>query len=387
MRKKTIQATVYAALLAVGLTCFGYARTASAEITIGVSITTTGPASALGIPLRDTIALLPKSIDGEPVRFFVFNDGNFPAVAAKDARRMVEAKADVLIGGNTVPSVLAIAGIAAESKTPQIGLAPVPPKPEHLPWVFPLPQPVAIMAAPLFEHMKQAGVATLGFIGFSDGYGEAWLAHSKRLAEANGIKVSIVERFDRTDRSVLHQARRLLAANPDAILVAASGTLGALPMQILRQRGYKGRFYQTHGVASNEFLRAAGAAGEGLVMPAGPVLVPEQLPVSHPSREVGSKYQKLYESKYGTEARNMFGGHAYDAWLLIERAAKIALKQAQPGTPQFRQALRDALESTREFPITHGVVTMSPTNHTGLDARSSVLVTIERGRWVLIGAP
>lgn len=384
MRMKTIQATARAALLAI---CLGHVATASAEITVGVSITATGPASALGIPLRDTVALLPKSIDGEPVRFFVFNDGNFPAVAAKDARRMIEANADVLVGGNTVPSVLAIAGIAVENKTPQIGLAPVPPKPEHLPWLFPIAQPVALMAAPLFEHMKHTGVATLGLIGFSDGYGEAWLAHSKRLAEAAGIKLSIVERFDRTDRSVLHQARRLLAANPDAILVAASGTPGALPMQILRHRGYKGRFYQTHGVASSEFLRAAGAAGEGLVMPAGPVLVPEQLPVSHPSREVGSKFQKLYENKYGAEARNMFGGHMYDAWLLIERAARVALKKARPGTPQFRQALRDALEGTRDFPITHGVVNMSPTDHTGLDARSSVLVTIERGRWALVGAP
>lgn len=372
---------VYAGAAAAALSLAG---PATAEITVGVSLTATGPAAALGVPLRDTVALLPKSIAGEPVRFFVFDDGNFPAVAAKDAQRLVEANADILVGGNTVPSVLAVAGVAAASKTPQIGLAPVAPKPEFKTWVFTVPQPVSVMAEPLFKHMKQSGVATLGFIGYSDGYGEAWLAHTKRLTEANGIKLALVERFDRTDRSVLHQTRRLLAAKPDAVLVVASGTPGALPMRMLRQRGYRGRFYQTHGVATNAFLRAAGPAGEGLIMPVGPVLVPEQLPASHPSRAVGLQYQQLYETKYGAESRNAFGGHMYDAWLLIERAATIALKQARPGTPAFRQALRDALETTREFPITHGVVSMTPEDHTGLDARSAVLVTVENRRWKLL---
>lgn len=374
---------IYIALLVGCAICFG-AVTAQAEITIGVSLTVTGPGAALGIPLKNTIALLPNNVDGEPVRFIILDDGNFPAVAAKDAKRLVESRVDIIWGGCTVPSGLAVSTVAAENKTPNIPLAPFPPKPDTFPWVFPIPQPVAVMAAPLFEHMKETGITTLGFIGFSDGYGEAWLRQTQRLAEANGIKVVIVERYDRTDRSVLQQTRRILAANPAAVLVAASGSSpGVLPMRMLRERGYAGKFYETHGVASNAFLREAGAAGEGVVLPAGPVLVPEQLPASHPSREVGLQYQKLYEAKYGADNRNMFGAHIWDAWLLFEHAAKVALKKAKPGTPEFRQILRDELEATREFPISHGVVTMTDKDHTGLDARSRVLVTIEKGHWVL----
>ena len=371
---------------AVALALVG-AQTLHAEITVGVSLTVTGPAASLGGPQKNTIDLLPQTIDGEPVRYFVLDDGNFPQVADKDARRLVESGADIIIGGSTVPSAMAIAAVAAPAKTPHIALAPIAPKPEWFPWVFVAPQSIGLMASAIFEHLERAGVKKLGYIGFNDGYGEAWLAHTRRLAEAHGIDLTIVERYDRTDRTALPQARRLLAANPDAILVAGSGTPSAMPMRMLRERGYKGRFYHTHGAGSVEFLRAVQGFGDGLVLPIGPVLVADQLPASHPSRDAALRYMRLYEGKHGAGSINPFGAHAWDAFLLFERAAKVALKQARPGTPQFRQALRDALEGTRNFPVSHGVVNMSDKNHNGLDERSRVLVTVEKGRWVLLPAP
>lgn len=370
----------------VACACVGFTGLAKAEITIGVSLTATGPAASLGLPQKNTVELLPKTIAGEPVRFFVFDDGNFPSVAAMDAKRFAQSHVDVIIGGSTVPSSIAIAAVAAENKIPQIALAPFPVKPDQAPWAFMLPQSVALMAAPLFEHMKLDGVTTLGFIGFADPYGEAWLRQATRLAEQDGIRLVAVERFARTDRSVLHQARKILQVNPSAVLVAASGTPGALPMQRLRSRGYRGRFYHDHGVASPEFLRAVGSAGEGMIMAVGPVLVAEQLPASNPSRAPALAYTKLYEAKYGKGSVNAFGAHAFDAWLLVEHAAAEALKRARPGTAAFRQALRDALETTHNLPITHGVVNMTPQNHNGLDERSRVLVSIENGRWVLLGS-
>lgn len=367
--------------------CVCFAGLTKAEISIGVSLTATGPAASLGLPQKRTIELLPRKIAGETVRFTVLDDGNFPGVASIDAKNFARANVDVIIGGSTVPGSIAIAAVAAKNKIPQIAMAPFPVKPEQAPWVFMLPQSVALMAPALFEHMKRDGVTTLGFIGYADPYGEAWLRQVTRLAVQTGIKLVAIERFRRTDRAVLNQTQRLLKVNPSAVFIAASGTLGALPMRRLRSRGYQGRFYHDHGVASPEFLHAVGSAGEGMIMAVGPVLVASQLPVSNPSRAEALTYTRLYESRYGKESVNAFGAHAFDAWLLVKHAAAQALKKAKPGTLAFRQALRDALEATHDLPITHGVINMSPTNHNGLDERARVLVTIKNGHWVLLGQP
>jgi branched-chain amino acid transport system substrate-binding protein len=375
-----------AAAVAVGL-CSAYALPALADINVGISVSATGPAASLGIPEKNTVALLPTTIAGEKINYIVFDDGTNPTEANKNVRKAsTENHADIFFGSSAVPTALAIAEVATETKTPQIALAPLELAPAKGAWTFSAPQHNALMAHALVEHMKANGVKTLGFIGYADGYGEGWLREMTKAAEAAGIKMGTIERYNRTDTSVTGQIVKLTAANPDAILVAGSGTPAALPQVALVDRGYKGRIYQTHGAANKEFIRVGGKAVEGTVLPVGPIVIAAQLPDSHPSKPVGVEYTKQYEEKYGAGTVSSFGAHMLDAYKLFAAAVPTALKKAKPGTPEFRQALRDAIESDREVVGAHGVFNMSPTNHYGHDTRARVLVKVEKGDWKLIDA-
>jgi branched-chain amino acid transport system substrate-binding protein len=356
-----------------------------ADITVGVTLSTTGPAASLGIPEKNTIALLPKEIAGQKMNYIVLDDATDPTAASKNARKLVsEDKVDVIIGGSITPSSTAVLEVAAESKTPQIALAPFAPAADKAAWVFLMPQDFAIMGGAIVNHMLANGVKTVGFIGYTDGYGELWLRVMNKLAAEKGLKMVAVERFNRTDTSVTGQILKIMSNSPDAVLVVGSGTPAAMPQATLVERGYKGRIYQTHGVANKDFLRVGGKNVEGAVLPIGPVLVPEQLPDSNASKKVALHYIKLYEAAYGADSRNSFGAHAWDAGLLLQRAIPEALKKAKPGTAEFRAALRDAMENVKEMPANHGVFSFSPTNHKGLDNRAVVMVVVENGTWKVL---
>ncbi len=360
--------------------------TALADINVGVSLAATGPAAALGIPQRNTIPLLPTEIAGQKVNYIVLDDATDSTAAGRNARKLVdENKVDILIGSSATPTSGAIAEIANESKTPQITLGPVELQGDKNYWVFRAPQHYDVMAEGLLNHMKANGVKTLGLIGYADAYGESWVTAMRKAAEKAGVEFKSVERFNRTDTSVTAQAIKLVSANPDAILVAASGTPSVLPQITLQDRGYKGRIYQTHGTATKEFIRVGGKAVEGTVMPVGPVMVAEQLPADHPSKPIALDYIKKYEDKYGAGTLSPFGAHIYDAVLLMQSAVPEALKAGQPGSPEFRKGLRDALEASRGVAVTHGVFNMTPENHFGLDDhRSRVMIAVEDGDWKLI---
>ncbi|MGT2511098.1 ABC transporter substrate-binding protein [Cupriavidus basilensis] len=376
----------YAAIAAgIALSAWTAAAVAqTAEVTIGVTVSATGPGASLGIPEKQAIAMLPKTLGGKPVRYVVLDDATDPSAASKNARRLIqEEKADAILGSSTTPACLAVAAVAAEGKTPSIGLCPFVPKPELMAWAFSLPQSVAVMSTALVDDMKARKVATLGFVGYNDSYGEAWLKDIQPRAEAAGIRVTAVERFARTDQSVAGQTIKLLAAKPDAVIVAGSGTPAALPMATLRERGFKGAIYQTHGVANNDFLRVGGKSADGVVLPAGVLLVAEQLPADHPSKAVATEFVKRYEAKYGAGSRDLFAAYAYDAYLVLERAVATAARTAQPGTPGFRQALRDAIEGTTDLPGAHGVINISKTDHSSYDARGRILVKVQEGTWKL----
>ncbi|MEC4722081.1 ABC transporter substrate-binding protein [Noviherbaspirillum sp. CPCC 100848] len=371
--------------IAVSLGLAGIAGSAMADINVGITLCATGPGAALGIPERNTVALLPTAIGGEKINYIVLDDGTDATMASKNARKLVsENNVDILIGSSSVPPAMAVAEVATETRTPQLSLSPIDLAGDKNTWVFRSPQHNMVMAQALADHMKAANVKTLGFIGFSDGYGESWLKEMTKAAEAAGIKMSVVERFNRTDTSVTGQALKLASARPDAILVAASGTPSALPQLALLERGFKGQVYQTHGTATKEYIRVGGKAVDGTILPAGPVIVAGQLPDSHPSKKVGIDYSRQYEEKYGQGSLSSFGAHMYDAYLLFASAVPVALKKAKPGTPEFRQALRDALETNREVVGTHGVFNMNANDHFGHDARARVLVRVEKGDWKLV---
>lgn len=360
----------------------GISSSALADLTVGVTLSTTGPAASLGIPEKNTVALLPKTIAGQKVNYVVLDDATDPTAASKNARKLVsEDKVDVIIGSSTTPTSTAVLEVAAESKTPQIALAPFAPAADKASWVFQMPQDFGIMAGAIVDNMVANGVKTVGFIGYSDGYGELWLRVMNGITAAKGIKMVATERYNRTDTSVTGQILKILSTNPDAVLVVGSGTPAVLPQATLVERGYKGHIYQTHGVANKDFLRVGGKNVEGAVLPVGPILVAEQLPDSNASKKVALNYIKLYEAAYGADSRNSFGAHAWDAGLLLQHAVPEALKKAKPGTPEFRVALREAMENVKEMAADHGVFTFSPTNHKGLDGRAVVMVRVENGTW------
>src|SRR3954470_220072 len=356
----------------------------TSEIVIGITVTTTGPAAALGIPERNALEFVVKEIAGVPLKVIVLDDGGDPTTATTNARRFVtESKADIMMGSSTTPPSIAISNVANEAGIPHIGLAPFPITPERAKWSVTMPQPIPIMGKVLYEHMKAHNVKTVGFIGYSDSYGDLWVNDFKGQGVPMGMSLVTEERFARPDTSVAGQALKLVAANPDAILIGASGTAAALPQTALRERGYKGLIYQTHGAASMDFIRIAGAAAEGVIMASGPVMSPETQADGALTKKPGLALNKAYEAKYGPSSRSQFAGHSYDAFEILKRVIPVALKTAKPGTPEFREAIRQALISEKELAASQGVYNFTEKDRYGLDDRSRILLTVKDGKYVL----
>jgi len=382
MKRFYLSAAVVAAALALPALP---ALAQTSEITIGISITTTGPGAALGIPERNALEFVPKEIAGIPLKVIVLDDGGDPTTATTNARRFVtESKADIIMGSSITPPTIAVSNVANEAGIPHIGLSPFPITPERSKWSVSMPQPIPIMGKVLYEHMKAHNVKTVGYIGYSDSYGDLWFNDFKSQGVAMGMTLADEERFARPDTSVTGQVLKLVAANPDAILVGASGTAAGLPQTELRDRGYKGLIYQTHGAASMDFIRIAGKAAEGVLMASGPVMDPEDQPDSALTKKPGMALDKAYEAKYGPNSRSQFAGHSYDAFLVLERVIPVALKTAKPGTPEFREAIRQALLSERDIAASQGVYNFTEKDRYGLDDRSRILLTVKDGKYVLV---
>ena len=368
-----------------------FATAAHAQIKVGVTVSATGPAASLGIPEKNTFALMPKEIAGQKIEYVILDDASDTTTAVKNARKLTsEDKVDVLIGSTVTPNSLAMIDVAVESETPMISMAAssaiVEPVDTRRRWVFKTPQNDSHMSTAITGQMADAGIKTVAFIGFSDAYGEGWYREFSKLAELRKIKIVANERFARADTSVTGQILKIVGSNPDAVLIAGSGTPAALPQKTLKERGYKGIIYQTHGVANNDFLRVCGKDCEGTWLPAGPLLVAEQLPNDNPVKKSALTYKAAYEAAYGAGSVSTFGGHAWDSGLLLAAAIPQALKQGKPGTKEFRKGLRDAIEGIRNLPGAHGIFNMSPTDHLGLDQRARVMVQVVDGKWKLAGA-
>jgi branched-chain amino acid transport system substrate-binding protein len=372
--------------MALALVCS--ASAAVAQVKIGVTLSTTGPAASLGIPEKNTIALLPQEMGGKSVQYIVLDDASDTSKAVQNTHKLIdEDHVDAIIGSTVTPNSLAMLDVVSEGKTPMISLAAsaaiIAPMDAKREWAFKTPQNDSLMADAIAGYMEKQGVKTVGFIGFADAYGENWYNVFSAAAAAHHLKLVANERFNRTDASVTGQVLKTIAANPDAVLIAGSGTPAALPAKTLKERGYKGKIYQTHGVANNDFLRVCGKDCEGELLPAGPILVADQLPDSNPVKQSSEAYKNAYEKAYGVGSVATFGGHAWDAGQMLQRAIPEALKKGQPGTPAFREALRDALANVKELPLAHGIMNTTATDHNGLDKRARVIVEIVDGKWKL----
>jgi branched-chain amino acid transport system substrate-binding protein len=369
--------------LVLALATMFAAGAARADITIGVVLPLTGPGNGLGIPVNNYVKLWPTSIAGEKLNVIVLDDASDPTKGVQNAKKLVtEDKVDLLVGSAVTPVAIAMAGVAAEAQTVQLMMSPA-----NLPagkdtWSFRLPQSNAVMAHALIEHMKKKGIKTIGFLGYTDAYGEGWLNDFKaESAKLGGPQIVAVERFARPDTSVTAQALKLVSANPPAILVVASGSGAAMPHKGLIERGYKGTIYQTHAAASRDLMRIGGKDVEGGFVVSGPAVAPEQLPDSHPSKKLALDFVAKYEKAYGVGNRNQFGAHGYDAVIVMEKAIPVALKAGKPGTPAFRSALRDAIENMGRTVLSQGVVTYSKDNHWGFTTETGVILKVVKGEW------
>ncbi len=355
-----------AALLAALL---GNALPALAEIKVGVIASSTGPTAAVGIPQKNTAALLPAEIAGQKVEYIILDDASDPTHAVTNVKKLlsehkVDAKTPLL---TTVGSSAIILPLDDKKK-----------------WVFKTTQNDDLISEAVLAHMTAAGIKTLGFIGFNDPYGENWFKVFTPLAEKAGIRVVASERYNRTDSSVTPQVLKLISAKPDAVFVAATGGPAVLPQAGLLEKGYKGRVYQTHGVATQDFIRLGGKNVEGTLMAGGPMLVVDDLADNNPIKPVAQHYIKTYEARFGAGSVSTFGANTWDAGLLLQKAVPEALKKAKPGTPEFRIALRDALEKSKEVVGAQGVFNMSAGNHNGMDQRARVMMTVKGGKWTLV---
>ncbi|MGZ5846334.1 MAG: ABC transporter substrate-binding protein [Ramlibacter sp.] len=357
---------------------------ALADINVGVVLSLTGPGSGLGIPMQKQLALFPKEIAGEKVNLIVLDDASDPGKGVSDTRRLVtEDHVDVILGSCLTPVAAAMAPVAAENKTVQLAASPVGVPPGQDQWLFRLPQGNDVMAHAMVQHMKKLNVKTIGFLGYTDAYGELWLKALQPEAEKNGMKVVAVERFARTDTSVTPQALKLTSANPDAMVIVASGSGAAMPEKAIVERGYKGKIYQTHAAATPDLVRIGGKDVEGTYVVSGPAVVAEQLPDSHPSKQRSVDFVTRFEKANGPGSRNQFAGHAYDFQVVMEKVVPVALKKAKPGTPEFRAALRDAIESMGRTVFAHGVMNWTKDNHWGYTNETGVMQKVVDGKFVV----
>ncbi|HEU0147380.1 MAG TPA: ABC transporter substrate-binding protein [Bradyrhizobium sp.] len=360
---------------------------AHAEIKIGIVVSASGPGSALGQPQMRTIGALPNEIGGEKVVYVVLDDESDPTKGTQSARRLViQDRVDVLIGSSLTPVTMPMIDVAMESKTPIISLAAatsiVKPMDDRRRWAFKVVPNDDIMALAILKHVAKSGTKTLGYIGVSDGYGEGYYNEVSRLAPTLGLTITTHEVYARADTSATGQALKVMATNPDAVFIASAGTPAVLPQEALRERGYAGKIFQTHGIATEEFIKLGGSKVEGAVFSGEAFTIADDLPADDPFRRVRDEFVASYEKVNGSKP-NMFAAHLWDAIALIKRAAPNALKTAKAGTPEFRTALRDELEQVKDVYLNNGLSSMTPADHNGYDQRSAFLIKVEKGKFRL----
>jgi branched-chain amino acid transport system substrate-binding protein len=375
-----------ASALAFGLSA---GAASAADLKVGLSVSLSGPNASLGVPyakgMQAAVAYKPE-IAGHKVQLVVLDDNSDPTTAGRNARKLIEEEhCDVIMGTSGVPAAIAMAQVARELKTPMIGLTPISLKGQDLDWTVTVAQPTDLMVDAVVEKMKQSGVKTVAYIGFSDGWGDLVYDALTKAAAREGIKVVTNERYARPDSSVTGQVLKIIAAHPDAVMTGGAGTPGALPYLALQERGYKGPIYGQHGLINADFVRVGGAAAAGTQVPTGPIIVAEQLPDSYPTKKISMDFRNIFQKVNGAPTTDAFSAYSFDGYLVFADAAARAMKTgAEPGTPQFRVALRDAIMSTKEVVGVHGVYNFKKGDLYGVDERARVIVKLDNGHWKLV---
>ena len=376
---------VAAIAAAVGIAASG---SADAQIKVGITVSASGPGAALGQPQMRTVQTLPKEIAGQKVTYVALDDESDPTKATQNARKLIaEEKIDLLIGSSLTMTSMPLIDVASETKTPLLAggaaVALVSPVDDKRRWVFKVAPNDDLMAIAILKYIARTGVKKLGYIGVSDGYGEGYYKELSELAPKLGITLTTHEVYARADSSVTGQVLKIIATKPDAVFVASYGTPAVLPQKALRERGYKGPIFQTHGVASEDFIKLGGKDVEGAVFTGESFTIAHDLPESSPFRKPTHEYIKAFQAAHG-QAPSIFGAHVWDMMVLVARAAPNALKRGKPGTAEFRAALRDELERSKDVYLNNGLSNMGPKDHNGYDERSAFLIKVEGGAFRLL---
>ncbi|MBU1359974.1 MAG: ABC transporter substrate-binding protein [Gammaproteobacteria bacterium] len=379
LTRRVLATTVVAAAAAGAVAAY------AADLKVGLSVSLSGPNSSLGVPyakgMQAALAYKPE-VNGRKIQLIVLDDASDPTTAGRNARKLVEEdKVDVLMGTSGVPAALAMAQVGREAKVPMIGLTPISLEGPDGAWLFTVAQPTQLMIDAVVQRMKKDGVKKVGYIGFSDAWGDLVYNALMKAAPAAGIEVLGNERYARADSSVTGQVLKLLAMRPDAVMTGGAGTPGALPFLALAERGFKGHVYGQHGLINPDFVRVVGAAGQGALMPTGPVIVAEQLPDGYPTKKIALEFRSIFQKTNNAPTSDAFSAYSFDGWLVFTDAAARA--KGEPGTPEFRQSLRDAIASTKEVVGTHGVYNFKPGSVYGVDERARVIVELDKGKWKL----
>jgi branched-chain amino acid transport system substrate-binding protein len=380
--KSTILRTVLTAALTLA------ASTALAgTIKIGVIVTLTGPNSGAGLPEGRAIGLMPKQIANDTIQYIVLDDAGNPAKAVQDAKELfADDNVDALIGPSGTPPTMAIEDLINQYQVPTITMAGagiVVQPPAKRQWIFKVPPSNDSQIGPIADYMLAHNQHTIALISFNDAYGESYVKSEVPIFAAKGIKIVSTQWFVRSDTSVSGQALSIVSAAPDAVLVNASNAPAVLPEATLRQLGYTGTFYQTAGVANQDFIKIGGANVEGTIVAATPVVVAEQLPASDPNKPAAMDFVQAYSTVAPTDPHDLFGAFGWDAGKRILAGIPAASAAAAPGTPAFRTALRAAIE-TEHLPGANGLFAPSATDHTGMTSAAIHLMKIENGKFILL---
>jgi len=379
MEMKGRKGMVLAILLAVVLT--GAFAQAAEPLKIGAILSVTGPASFLGAPEAKTLEMLVAETNkkggvmGRQVELIIKDSGASPEKAFSFAKQLIEEeKVFAIIGPSTSGETMKIKAVAEAGKTILLSCAAaeaiVNPQAKY---VFKTPQKDSDAVIKIFQEMKKMKISRIGVLSGNDGFGNAGKGQIEKLAPQHGIMIAANEVYDAKASDLTAEVTKIKAANVQAIVNWSIVPAQAIVIKNARQIGLTIPIFQSHGFGNIKYVQAAGAAAEGVLFPAGRLLVADVLPKNHPQKALLVKYAKDYESKYKEEA-STFGGHAYDAYIIL-------LKAIEQAKSTDKEAVRTAIENLKGIVGTGGIFNFSATDHNGLGVDAFEMLTVKKGKF------
>ncbi|MEE4314125.1 MAG: ABC transporter substrate-binding protein [Desulfofustis sp.] len=349
---------------------------------VGAILAVTGPAAFLGGPESRTIEMLADEvnqaggINGKQIELIIKDSGGSPEKAISFAKQLIEEEQVVaVIGPSTSGESMAVKKLFEESRTPLLSCAAaeviVNPVASY---VFKTPQSDSFAVRRIFMTMQEMGISKIAVLAGNTGFGKAGKEQLQAIAPTMGIEIVEAEVYDK-DANDLSAVVAKIKANPDvqAVVNWSIVPAQAIVAKNMRQAGWDVPLFQSHGFGNIKYVESAGVAAEGIIFPAGRLLVADKLPADHPQKPLLTKYKNDYEGKFQEQA-STFGGHAYDAFIILKKAIENG------GTDQ--QSIRDEIEKIQDLPGTAGIFSFSATDHNGLDLESFEMVTVKDGAFV-----